>query len=459
MLDCPRVFDSITDAYLSSAQIAACFDARATVARMLEFEAALARAQAGLDMIPAPAAAIIADTCTVELFDVDAIKRDTAASSSAAIPLVNALTAQVARRDADAALHVHWGSSSQDVMDSALMLQSRAALDLLLPRLTRIAINLANLTREHRDTLMVARTLSQHALPTLFGYKSALWLQAIMHSAVELSSARATLPLQFGGAAGTLAAYGTRGIELRDAVARELNLQAILPWHTDRSVPRALAAALAMLAASAGKLANDLILMMQSEVGELVEGGGSERGGSSAMPHKRNPVAALAVVAGAHRVPGQLAGLFACFDHSHERASGAWHAEWQSLRDIFITVGGMVEQLDVALDGMQVRVDVMRANLDLSQGLVMAEAVAMALSAALGRSAAQSLVKRAVAAASVDARPVRDVLLEDPSVLRELGSEGLARAMDPHAYLGVSALFIDEVLQRFDAWQRLLHGR
>lgn len=159
-----------------------------------------------------------------------------------------------------------------------------------------------------------------------------------------------------------------------------------------------------MLAASAGKLANDLILMMQSEVAALVEGGGSERGGSTAMPHKRNPVAALAVVAGAHRVPGQLAALFSCFDHSHERASGAWHAEWQSLREIFVTVGGMAEQLEVALDGMQVRVDAMRANFDLSRGLVMAEAVAMALSPALGRSAAQSLVKRAVATASAGVR-------------------------------------------------------
>lgn len=448
------MFDSIADAYLSSAPIAACFDAHATVARMLEFEAALARAQADLHMIPATAAAIIADCCMVQLFDIDAIKRDTAASSSAALPLVNALTAQVARRDADAALYVHWGSSSQDVMDSALMLQSRAALKLLLPRLASIANKLASLTREHRTTLMVARTLSQHALPTLFGYKSALWLQAIMNSAAELSNARDTLPLQFGGAAGTLAAYGTHGIEVRDAVARELDLQAILPWHTDRSVPRALAAALAMLAASAGKLANDLILMMQSEVAELVEGGGSERGGSTAMPHKRNPVAAVAVVAGAHRVPGQLAALFSCFDHSHERASGAWHAEWQSLREIFVTVGGMVEQLDVALDGMQVRVDAMRANLDLSQGLVMAEAVAMALSPALGRNAAQSLVKRAVATASSDARLLYEVLVEDHSVLRELGALGVARVMAPQSYLGVSAVFIDQVLTRFDAWQK-----
>ncbi len=447
------MFDSVADAYLSSGPIAACFDARMTVARMLQFEAALAAAQARLDMIPNTAAAIIADQCKVEYFDIEAIKRDTAASSSAAIPLVNALTVRVAARDAEAALYVHWGSSSQDVMDSALMLQVRAALDVLLPRLENIASKLATLTHTHRETVMVARTLSQHALPTVFGYKTALWLQALLTSAVELARLRVALPLQFGGAAGTLAAYGTRGIELRDAVANELQLQATLPWHTDRSVPRTLAAALAMLAASAGKLANDLILMMQTEVAELNEGGDSRRGGSTAMPHKRNPVAAVAVVAGAHRVPGQLAALFSCFDHSHERASGAWHAEWQSLRDMFVTVGGMVEQLDVALDGIEVHTEAMRDNLDRTKGLVMAEAVAMALAPALGRSAAQALVKRAAGAASAGGLRLEDVLDNDDSVRQHLGADGLARVMAPASYLGVSDAFIDTVLAHFEQWR------
>ncbi len=453
------MFDSVADAYLSSPQVAACFDARATVARMLEFEAALARAQATLGMIPPRAAAVIAASCTLDDFDIDAIKRDTAASSSAAIPLVSALTAKVAACDSDAALYVHWGSSSQDVMDSALMLQARAALELLLPRLTGIIDGLATLSAAHRDTLMVARTLSQHALPSVFGFKSALWLEALLNSALELERQRVSLPLQFGGAAGTLAAYGSRGIALRDAMAGELGLRAVLPWHTDRSVPRALAAALAMLAAGAGKIANDVILMMQSEVAELSEGGGSGRGGSSAMPHKRNPVAVVAVVAGAHRAPGQLAALFSCFDHSHERASGAWHGEWQSLRELFVTVGGMVEQLAIALDGMAVHGEVMRANLDRSQGLVMAEAVAMALAPTLGRSAAQALLKRAVAAASARARPLQAVLAEDAAVLAVLGSAGLASVMAPQSYLGVSHAFIDEVLARHHAWRLARVGR
>ena len=447
------VFDSIADAYLSSSELAACFDARATLARMLEFEAALAHAQARLGMIPARAAEHIAAACVVEYFDVEAIKRETAASSSAAIPMVKALTARVAARDAGAALYVHWGSSSQDVMDSALMLQARAGLDALIARLQHIADALAALTRSHGETLMVARTLSQHALPTTFGYKCGLWLDAIVSAALELARLRGNLPLQFGGAAGTLAAYGERGLELRDALAHHLQLAARLPWHTDRTVIRALAAALAMAAASAGKLANDLILMMQTEVGELREAAETGRGGSSALPHKRNPVAAIAVVAGAHRVPGQLAALFSCFDHSHERASGAWHAEWQSLRELFVTLGAMLEQLDTALNGIEVNVEAMRANLDRSRGLVMAEAVAMALAPALGRSAAQALVKRAVGHAGVDHRPLYDVLSEEQSVMELLGREGLLRAMDPRAYLGSSAAMVEVVLARFADWR------
>ena len=443
------MFDSVMDNYLSSPRIAACFDARATVSAMLEFEAALARAQARLAMIPATAARAIGACCDVARYDLAAIKRDTAASSSAAIPLVSALTAEVARHDAEAALHVHLGATSQDVMDSALMLQSRSALDALHGQVAAICSHLATLTESHRDTLMVARTLSQHALPSVFGYKSALWLNALLDSATELNSLRANLPLQFGGAVGTLAAYGTRGIELRDALAMELELRPVLPWHTDRGVPRTLAAALAKLAASAGKLGNDLILMMQSELAEISEGGGAGRGGSSAMPHKRNPVAALAVVAAAHRVPGQLAALFACFDHSHERASGAWHGEWQTLCEMFITVGGMVEQLEIALNGMTVHVDALRAHLDSSRGLVMAEAVAMALAPALGRSTAQALLKSAVAVVHGEGCTLHAALARDDTVQRVLGAEGLAAAMAPAAYLGVSAQFIDMVLARY----------
>jgi 3-carboxy-cis,cis-muconate cycloisomerase len=447
------VFDSIADAYLGSSELAACFDARATLARMLEFEAALAHAQARLGMIPAQAAAHIAAECVVDYYDIEAIKCETAASSSAAIPVVNALTARVAARDPSAALYVHWGSSTQDVMDSALMLQARAGLGALLARLGHIADSLAALTRGHHETLMVARTLSQHALPTTFGYKCGLWLEAMVSAGVELSRLGRALPVQFGGAAGTLAAYGGRGLALRDALASDLGLAAVLPWHTDRSVIRALAAGLAMTAASAGKLANDLLLMMQSEVGELREAAGPGRGGSTALPHKRNPVAAIAVTAGAHRVPGQLAALFACFDHGHERASGAWHAEWQSLRELFVTLGAMLEQLDTALRGIEVNTVAMRANLESSRGLVMAEAVVMALAVTLGRSAAQALVKRAVASAAADDRPLYDVLCEEHAVVELLGREGLAGAMDPRAYLGSSAEMVVVILARYAAWR------
>lgn len=445
-----RVFDSLADVYLCNNELANCFDARATLARMLEFEAALAHAQAQLGMIPAPAAQHIAAACVVDGFDVEALKRDTSASSSAALPVVDALTALVAARNQEAALYVHWGSSTQDVMDSALMLQARSGLDQLLLRLAHITTTLAELTRTHRETLMVARTLSQHALPTTFGYKCALWLEAMLSAHTELKRQRSSLPLQFGGAAGTLAAYGARGLELRDVLARNLGLAAVLPWHTDRTVIRALAAALAITAASAGKLANDLILMNQSEVGELREAAGVGRGGSTALPHKRNPVAAMAVVAGAHRMPGQLAALFFCFDHGHERASGAWHAEWQSLRELFVTLGAMLAQLDIALSGIEVNTLAMRANLDRSGGLIMAEAVVMALAPALGRSAAQAVVKRAVIQASVEERLLYAVLREDPAVKQLLSDAALAQTMDPQTYLGSHSTMVDAVLARYE---------
>ena len=441
-------FDAVTDGYLNSAALAACFDARATVAAMLAFEAALAAAAAELGLIPHAAATLIGRTCVVDAFDLAAIKHAPAASSSAAIPVVDQLTAAVAARDAEAALYVHWGSSTQDVMDSALMLQARAGLDLLSATLDDINALLAALVRAHRTTLMVARTLSQHALPTTFGYKAALWLDALVNARAELDRVRALLPLQFGGAAGTLASFATVGLALRDAVACRLALRAVVPWHTDRTVVRSIACALAITAAAAGKLGHDLILLQQNEIAEVAEAQAPGRGGSSALPHKHNPIASIAVVAGAHRMPGLLAALFACYDHSHERATGAWHAEWYSLRDMFVTVGSMIEQLARALTDIEVNAAAMAGNLARTRGLIMSEAVAMALAAHIGRGAAQSLVKNAVAEAGATQRDLGQVLTTNGEVVRLLGRDGLARALAPAHYLGAIDALIDTVLER-----------
>ncbi|MGE0860812.1 MAG: 3-carboxy-cis,cis-muconate cycloisomerase [Gammaproteobacteria bacterium] len=442
--------DSLTDTYLASPALAACFGAEATVAQMLAFEAALAAAQAGLGLIPAAAASAIEAGCRARPVDVAAVLRDTAASSTPAIPLVQQLTVAVAARDGAAAHYVHWGATSQDVMDTALMLAAREGLDLLGERLAQCMAALAELAHRERDTLMVARTLAQHALPTTFGYKAALWLNALLDLAERAKAARARLPLQFGGAAGTLAAYGQAGPALRDALAAALGLTARLPWHTDRTVVRELAALLAALCSAAGKIGHDLVLEMQSEVAELQEGGGVGRGGSSAMPHKRNPVAAMAVTAVARRAPGLLATVFASFDHDHERASGAWHAEWLAMRELFVAAGAALEQLAVALTGLEVRADVMRAHLDAGGGRVMAEAASMALAPALGRVAAQAVVKRALARVGADCS-LATALAAEPEV-RVLGDAlDLARLLDPRAYLGAAREFTDQVLARHAA--------
>lgn len=444
-------FDSVADGYLNSPTIAACFDARATVAAMLEFEAALAVAEAGLGVIPPIAAGVIADCCKVDHIDIERLKLDTAQSSSAAIPLVNQLTAVVAARDADAALYVHWGSSTQDVMDTALILQVRAALAPLLASVERACARLAQLADEHRATPIAARTLSQHALPTTFGYKAALWLDGLLNARTELDRLGACLPLQFGGAAGTLASFGDAGLAVRDAVAAKLGLVPVVPWHTERSVVRLLGAAVANAAATAGKIAHDLILLQQTEIAEVAEGGAPGRGGSSALPHKRNPVATVAVTAGARRVPGLLATLFASYDHANERATGAWHAEWASLREIFVVTGGMLEQLVIALEGLEIRSDAMARNLGATDGAIMSEAVAMALAPALGRSAAQGLVKEALARSARTGLSFVAALETDAHVVCQLGAEGIRRAVEPATYVGAVPAFIDDILARYRA--------
>lgn len=444
---------SLADGYLSSSALAALFDAPATLTRMLEFEAALAMAEGDIGLIPAGAAAAIAQASAapVSAAEVAAVTAGTAASSTPATAMVELLIARVATLDAAAARYVHWGSTSQDVMDTTLMLQARAGLTQIDRSIARTCARLAGLTDQHRDTLMVARTLSQHAGPSVLGLKLAGWLDGLLSQRTQLARVRAALPLQCGGAAGTLAAFAADGPALRAALAARLGLRAAVPWHTERSVVREVASVLGMTAAAAGKVGFDLVLMAQTEVAEVAEAATPGRGGSSALPHKQNPVAAIGVCAGARRAPGLVATVLASCEHLHERAAGAWHAEWAALSELFVVTGAVVEQLERALSGLVIDVAAVRANLDRTQGLVMAEAVAQALAPALGRAAAQALVAAAARSVRSERRPFARVLAEQPEVLATLGADGLARALEPSAYLGSAGLFIDEVLARHRA--------
>ncbi len=302
----------------------------AWVQAMLDVEAALARAEARCGLIPAEAAEAIAGCCRADRFDVAALGRGAAPSGTPVVPLVRAMTAAVPR---EAAGYVHWGATSQDVIDTAMMLIARRGLDLLLDDLERVATACAALAERHRATLISARTLLQQALPTTFGLKAAGWLVATLEARDRLAEVRhRRLAVQLGGAAGTLAALEGRGLEVSRELAGELDLpEPALPWHTARARVAELGAALGVAAGTMAKIARDVALMMQTEVGEAFEPAAPGRGGSSTLPHKRNPVAAVEVDACFRGVQAQAGLLLAAMVQEHERAAGAWQAEWAAV--------------------------------------------------------------------------------------------------------------------------------
>lgn len=437
--------------FSSAAMRAVCDDA-ATLRHMLDFEAALARAEAEAGVISSSAVGPIANACKAELFDLSALAQAATRSGNLAIPLVKALTAEVARVDADAARYVHWGATSQDVIDTAAMLALRAAIDALLPDLDRAIAGFARLARKHRDTPMVARSWLQHALPMPFGLKLAEYAAALHRSRARLTRLRSEgLALQFGGAAGTLAALGDKGLAIAEKLAAVLDLPLPdAPWHTHRDRIADAASTFAILAGSCGKIARDVTLLMQTDVAEAFEPSGEGRGGSSTMPHKRNPVAAATALAAATMAPNLAATIFAAQVQDHERSAGPWHAEWPTLPSLqLVTSGALTAIVDIA-EGLQVDAARMRVNLDATNGLIMAEAVTFALAEAIGKSDAHHLVEAAVKKAVAGKQHLRDVVASDPKVAAHLGAEKLAKLFDPMAYQGVSQALIDRLLKSLD---------
>ncbi|MBY8871380.1 3-carboxy-cis,cis-muconate cycloisomerase [Micromonospora sp. PLK6-60] len=409
---------------------------------MLDVEAALARAAADAGVLPAPAADAIVAQCRAERYDPGALGRAADAAGNPVVPLVRELTAAV---PASARAWVHLGATSQDVLDTALVLVAGRALGPLLRHLDAAADAAARLADTHRDTVLVARTLGQQAAPTTFGLKAAGWLTGLVDARDRLRRAGAALPAQLGGAVGTLAAFGPAGPEVAERFAAHLGLPASpLPWHTRRQPLLDLAAALGGLLAAAGKAGLDVGLLAQTEIGEVAEGGAG-RGGSSAMPHKRNPVDSVLVGAAARRGPGLVATLLAAAVQEHERAAGGWHAEWEPLLDLLRVAGGATARCARMLAGLRVHPERMRANLDATGGLVLAEAVAARLAPALGRGAAHDLVARAAARP-----PFRAALLADPELRAHLSEADVDEALDPARWLGSAGRFVDRAL---DSWR------
>ena len=415
---------------------------------MLDFEAALARACARAGAIPEAVVADIESQCRAELFDIDTLARGAEVAGNTAIPMVRALTARVHNRNSEAARYVHWGATSQDAMDTGLVLQLRSLLDGLDADLAALSESLAGLARRHKRTPVAGRTWLQQAAPITFGLKVAGWLAAIERHRSRLREVRArALALQFGGAAGTLASLGTRGLDV--AALRAANLRLSLPevpWHAHRDRVAEIATTLGLLCGSLGKIARDVSLSAQTEVGEAFEAGGAGRGGSSTLPHKRNPVSAAVVLSAAARVPALVSVMLTAMVQEHERGLGNWHSEWETLPEIGSLCAGALAHVARMIEGIEVDVGRMRENLDLTQGLVLAEAASLALAPRVGRQVAHQIVEDACRASVEQHKHLRDVLAKDPRVTAHLSAADLGRLFDPEKYLGAAEQMVDAVL-------------
>ena len=409
---------------------------QAWLAAMLTAERALVSAEAIAGIVPAHLASEIADRCRAELYDIEEVGRDGRAAGNPAEPLVRAIRAGLS---AEAAGFVHWGATSQDIIDTAAMLVADEALGLIDGWLGQVAHDCAGLAREHRLTPIAGRTLMQQAVPTTFGLKAAGWWVGAREARALVARVReGRLQAQLGGAVGSLAVFGDRSAEVVRLYARELGLaEPVAPWHTDRTALIELGAALAAAAAAAAKIASDIVLLAQTEVGEVREGAG---GGSSTMPHKRNPaisVRALACAASARRDAG---ALIAAEPHQHERAAGPWHAEWGALTGALAATGGAVAAAAEALAGLEIDTARMRQNLDLTGGLIMAERVAFAAAGRIGLVEAQRLVS----AAAAESGSFRDALAASTGL--GLSQAEIDAALDPATGLERAAAMVDRML-------------
>ncbi|MFF4042857.1 3-carboxy-cis,cis-muconate cycloisomerase [Streptomyces sp. NPDC001816] len=410
---------------------------------LLDAEAALTRAQSALGLAPAEAAAAVTEAAVPANFGIRSLAARTPAGGNPVIPLVADLTAAVGEEYGP---YVHRGATSQDIMDTATMLVAVRTLEPILAGLGRTERALAGLAAEHRDTPMPGRTLTQHAVPTTFGLKAAGWRSLVLDARDRVARVRDSLPAQLGGAAGTLAAFQAYGAQDADALtqayAREVGLAApALPWHTLRTPVADLAGCLAFTAGALGKLAVDVLTLSRTEVGEVSEGGG---GGSSAMPHKANPVRSTLLAAAARRAPQLAATLYGSLAAEDERPAGAWHAEWEPLRDLLRLVGGAVAHAAELTEGLRVHPAAMRRNLDTTRGLIVSERLSAALAPVLGRARAKELLTELACRAHEEGRPLRELLAKEA----ELKDVELDDLTDSAHYTGFAGALTDRALER-----------
>jgi 3-carboxy-cis,cis-muconate cycloisomerase len=443
---------------------------------MLDAEVALARAQYAVGLTPAAAVRAIASVARADRLDLVALAHAARAAANPVVALVTAFTEVVAARDPAAAEYVHRGSTSQDILDSAAMLVARRVLGLIAADLERTGAALAALADAHRHTVLAGRTLAQHAVPTTFGLKAAGWLQLVGDALVRVRAVAAALPAQLGGAAGTLAAYreyalldrgdrgehrdggggdpagGEGGVELLRPFAEALGLaEPVLPWHTVRTPVAEVGAVLQLVTGALGKFALDVQTLSRTEIGEVSEPAAAGRGASSAMPQKRNPALATLIVSAARQVPAHALVLAQCLLAEDERPAGAWHAEWQPLREALRLAGGAAHTAVELAEGLVVHPERMLANLELTGGALVTERLTVVLAPAFGKVRAKKLLTAASAEAAGTGRPLADVLSQHPELSALFTPARLSALLDPAQYTGAADALIDRALRNYAA--------
>ena len=438
----------LIESLATSEPLAEVFSDMSVLQAMLDFESALARAEASVAILPKSAAEGIAAAAQANEFDIQALSLAMFRAGTPGIPLVRALTEKVRTRHPEAAGWVHWGATSQDVADTALVLLLKRAQTIIAGDLERLEKALIALSRQHKATVMLGRTLMQAAPPVTFGLKAAGWLGAVGRGSRRLESAFGeALVLQFGGASGTLASLAEKGTVVGRALAGELGLSyPEAPWHTHRDRLANLVCCCGVLTGSLGKIARDISLLMQSEVAEVAEPGGEGRGGSSTMPHKRNPIACALALAAAERVPGLVASFLSAMLQEHERAAGGWQSEWPTIASIVQSTGTAASSLAEIVEGLSVDPARMRQNIANTRGLIFAERAMMLLAAQLGRGVAHRLLEDTIQKSIAQNKPLSRLLAELPEVSSRLDRSALDQLEIPEQYLGSAEEFREALL-------------
>ncbi|XZT78247.1 3-carboxy-cis,cis-muconate cycloisomerase [Acinetobacter baumannii] len=427
------------------------FSDSSLVTYMIQVEVALAQAQAQVGVIPQNAANTIAQVAehALDKFDFSALAVATGLAGNIAIPFVKQLTAIVKDIDEDASRYVHWGATSQDILDTACILQCRDALNMVEGQLQQCYATALQQAKQYRHQVMIGRTWLQQALPITLGHKLARWASAFKRDLDRIQAMKSrVLTAQLGGAVGSLASLQDQGSLVVSAFAKQLNLTVpTSTWHGERDRIVEIASVLGMIVGNTGKMARDWSLMMQTEIAELFEPTAKGRGGSSTMPHKRNPVAAASVLAAANRVPALMSSIYQSMVQEHERSLGAWHAEWLAVPEIFQLCAGALSRTGEVLQGFEVNAGHMQQNLECTNGLIMAEAVMMALAPKIGRLNAHHLVEAACKTAVAQNQHLFDVVSQLDEVKGQFSQEEIRNIFKPENYLGNIQQQIDAVLK------------